>query len=44
MSSPEELAREKIDKPLTEYGSVVQDYKQLNLSAGFGPRDWIHQY
>ena len=44
MSAPEELAREKIDKLLTECGSVVQDYKQLNLSAGFEPRDWIHQY
>ena len=44
MQSPEELAREKIDALLTECDSVVQDYKQLNLSAGFGPRDWIHQY
>src|SRR6476660_5317407 len=36
MSSPEELAREKIDKLLTECGWIIQDYKQLNLSAGKG--------
>ena len=36
MSSPEELAREKICKLLTECGWIIQDYKQLNLSAGPG--------
>jgi len=36
MPSPEELARENIDKLLTECGWIIQDYKQLNLSAGRG--------
>jgi type I restriction enzyme, R subunit len=36
MPSPEELAREKIDKLLTECGWIIQNYKQLNLSAGPG--------
>jgi len=44
MQSPEKRVREKIDKLPTECGSVVQNYKQLNLSAGFRPRDLIHQY
>jgi type I restriction enzyme, R subunit len=36
MPTPEELARENIDKLLTECGWIIQDYKQLNLSAGRG--------
>ncbi len=36
MPSPEELAREKVDKLLTDCGWIIQDYKQLNLSAGPG--------
>ena len=36
MQSPEELAREKIDSLLTKCGWTIQDYKQLNLSAGKG--------
>src|SRR5438067_1976419 len=36
MASPETLAREKIDKLLTECGWLIQDYKKLDLSAGQG--------
>jgi type I restriction enzyme R subunit len=36
MPTPEELAREKIDKLLTDCGWVIQNYKQLDLSAGKG--------
>jgi hypothetical protein len=36
MSSPEELAREKIDALLTKCGWTIQHYKQLNLSAARG--------
>ena len=36
MQSPEELARENIDKLLTKCGWIIQNYKQLNLSAGRG--------
>ena len=34
--SPEEKAREQIDKMLVASGWVIQDYKALNLSAGIG--------
>lgn len=34
--TPEQKAREIIDKKLTQAGWVVQDMKQLNLSAGLG--------
>ena len=33
---PEEKARKKIDTLLGKAGWLVQDYKELNLSAGFG--------
>jgi type I site-specific restriction endonuclease len=36
MPTPEELARENIDKLLTACGWLIQDYKQLDLSAGRG--------
>src|SRR6266550_1855451 len=36
MPSPEELAREKIDKLLTEYGWILQNRSTINLSAGQG--------
>src|SRR5690242_10053788 len=36
MPSPEELARENIDALLTKCGWIIQDYKQLDLSAGRG--------
>src|SRR6266576_3794946 len=36
MSTPEELARENIDKLLTACGWKVQDRKTINLSAGQG--------
>jgi type I restriction enzyme R subunit len=36
MPSPEELAREKIDKLLTECGWIIQDRSTINLSAGRG--------
>jgi type I restriction enzyme R subunit len=36
MSSPEELAREKIDKLLTECGWIIQNRSAINLSAGRG--------
>jgi type I restriction enzyme, R subunit len=36
MQAPEALARKNIDKLLTECGWVIQDYKQLDLSAGRG--------
>src|SRR3989475_3980771 len=36
MPSPEELAREKIDKLLTECGWVLQNRSTINLSAGQG--------
>ena len=36
MSSPEELAREKIDKLLTECGWVIQNRSTINLSAARG--------
>lgn len=34
--TPEQKAREAIDRRLTQAGWVVQDMKQLNLSAGLG--------
>ncbi len=36
MPTPEEHAREKIDVLLTQAGWVIQDAKQVNLSAGRG--------
>ena len=33
---PEEQARLDIDKKLEESGWVIQDYKEFDLSAGFG--------
>src|SRR5437667_12763322 len=36
MPSPEELAREKIDKVLTECGWILQNRSTINLSAGQG--------
>lgn len=36
MSKPEELARKQIDKSLIDAGWIVQDYKNLDLSAGVG--------
>ena len=36
MSTPEELAREKIDKLLTECGWTLQNRKSINLSAARG--------
>ncbi len=34
--TPEEEARQNIDRKLTQAGWIVQDYKNLNLSAGEG--------
>ncbi len=36
MPSPEELARQHIDALLTSAGWIIQNYKQLDLSAGRG--------
>src|SRR5437016_1160331 len=36
MSTPEELAHEKIDKLLTECGWIIQNRSTINLSAGRG--------
>ena len=36
MPSPEELARKKIDKLLTERGWILQNRSTINLSAGQG--------
>src|SRR5436305_1217461 len=36
MASPEELAREKIDKVLKECGWILQNRSTINLSAGQG--------
>src|ERR1700730_2655932 len=36
MPSPEELAREKIDKLLTECGWILQNRSTINLAAGQG--------
>jgi type I restriction enzyme, R subunit len=36
MPTPEELARQQIDALLTQCGWVIQNYKQLDLSAGKG--------
>src|SRR6059058_446466 len=36
MPSPEELAREKIDKLLTEFGWILQNRSTINLSEGQG--------
>ena len=34
--NPEELARRNIDRQLAPCGWIVQDYRELNLSAGLG--------
>lgn len=36
MPNPEELARQEIDALLQKCGWLIQDYKQLDLSAGRG--------
>src|SRR5215471_12319288 len=36
MATPEELARQNIDSLRKQCGWLVQDYKQLDLSAGRG--------
>ena len=36
MSSPEELAREKIDKLLTECGWALRNYKAVDVSSARG--------
>jgi type I restriction enzyme, R subunit len=36
MPTPEELARQQIDALLQQCGWVIQNYKQLDLSAGRG--------
>src|SRR4029453_3725326 len=36
MHSPEELAREKIDKLLADCGWIIQNRSTINLSAGRG--------
>ena len=38
MPSPEELARENIDKLLTQCGWIIQNRSTINLSAGAGSR------
>ncbi len=34
--TPEDKARQRIDQKLDQAGWVIQDMKQLNLSAGVG--------
>ncbi|MBU2637161.1 MAG: type III restriction endonuclease subunit R, partial [Bacteroidetes bacterium] len=36
MPTPEEKARQQIDKLLTQAGWIVQDFKKINLSAKLG--------
>jgi hypothetical protein len=36
MQSPEELARENIDRLLTQCGWIIQKRSEINLSAGCG--------
>src|SRR5262245_47546523 len=36
LMTPEELAREKIDELLEECGWILQDFREMNLSAGSG--------
>ena len=36
MLTPEQKARENIDKQLIQAGWIVQDYKSINPSAGLG--------
>lgn len=38
--SPEQIARERIDRMLVQCGWVVQDYAQMNISAGVGVAIW----
>lgn len=32
--TPEEAARQEIDRQLRQFGWIVQDYSQMNISAG----------
>jgi type I restriction enzyme, R subunit len=34
--TPEQKARQKIDQQLGQCGWIVQDYRRMNISAGFG--------
>ena len=34
--TPEQKARQKIDQQLDQCGWIVQDYRQMNISAGRG--------
>ena len=34
--NPEQIARDNIDKQLTECGWIIQDKKHINLTAGLG--------
>jgi len=34
--NPEQIARDRIDQLLEESGSLVQDFKRMNLAAGMG--------
>jgi type I restriction enzyme R subunit len=34
--TPEQKARQQIDRQLEQAGWVVQDYRQMNISAGLG--------
>ena len=34
--TPEQIARDNIDKQLTECGWIIQNKKQINLTAGLG--------
>ena len=34
--SPEQIARERIDRMLVQCGWVLQNYAQMNISAGAG--------
>jgi type I restriction enzyme R subunit len=34
--TPEQKARQRIDQQLTQVGWVVQDYRDMNISAGLG--------
>jgi type I restriction enzyme R subunit len=36
MATPEQKARQQIDRQLEQAGWVVQDYRQMNISAGLG--------
>jgi hypothetical protein len=34
--TPEQTARQQIDRQLQQAGWIVQDYRQMNISAGLG--------